>query len=733
MNKYRLPKIFLKIFSIFSKTLKILIGIKKIKKILIYYEEFLFCPFSLFSIICAIFNLIFIALIFIKIPLDLSFDLNIFYQKNYFLLEKIILIFFIFDILVKLNTGIYFKGNLITDRRVIFKKYVAKGKFFRDFLSLLGLIFKLINYNSLFKEYDFKLFYCFFILRLKNFNENLKILEDAYPGKMRNFFSALKLIIFTLFSSHIFSCIWYSVANMQLGNVHTWLDERNLVDQIWWKKYLSAYYYVCVTMNTVGYGDIVPKNEIETIYSIFFIYFACGMFGYTINCIVNIFQDLNKEKKEFEKNLSFLNAYLKKKNVNGELSTRIRNYFEYAWKEEVNENKEEEKKILEKLSQNLKEEILFEGHKYILNKMPFLTENFSEDFQRKLICVIDENRYIPNEIIYLKGDYEDLRIYFIVKGEIEIFLETRGEDNNYFTTINKLEKNNAFGEISFFSDSPHGSCAKSSNFSTLYSIKIKDFLNIIKLYPSDHEKYCEIRDNIRINKNFSILSVKCLSCKENSHFIYNCPYLNFKPFKDILIKKFTHNYEQKRKKNLRINKTKHNALKNMKKMNKLFLKEKDNEYREFSESVPKQYHDLKLLSSKKGKTKVKEILIKKKEENFIKIDNFDVLKNFVNYFPNDNSYHIIKRVNFRNQYVFNDKFSQNSLIFFKNYSRRERIKKFERKKNFILNSNSKYKLLSINPKTIENEKWKKFVNEMRIENLLKLIEIIKFSVKLQKR
>lgn len=43
---------------------------------------------------------------------------------------------------------------------------------------------------------------------------------------------------------------------------------------------MKAYYFITVTMVTVGYGDITPSNEAETFFAIITIFFACAVFAY---------------------------------------------------------------------------------------------------------------------------------------------------------------------------------------------------------------------------------------------------------------------------------------------------------------------------------------------------------------------------------------------------------------------------------------------------------------------
>lgn len=72
-------------------------------------------------------------------------------------------------------------------------------------------------------------------------------------------------------------------------------------------------------MTTIGFGDIVPTNVVETIVSIFTMIIACGVFGYTINSIGTIFLELKKEGEEKQENLYIINRYMNEKNISREL------------------------------------------------------------------------------------------------------------------------------------------------------------------------------------------------------------------------------------------------------------------------------------------------------------------------------------------------------------------------------------------------------------------------------
>jgi hypothetical protein len=71
-------------------------------------------------------------------------------------------------------------------------------------------------------------------------------------------------------------------------------------------------------MITVGYGDITPKSDSTRIFTIFVMIFSSGMFGYVMNKIAIIFQELDM-RKESSSSLSSLISYLKRKSLSTDI------------------------------------------------------------------------------------------------------------------------------------------------------------------------------------------------------------------------------------------------------------------------------------------------------------------------------------------------------------------------------------------------------------------------------
>ena len=54
-----------------------------------------------------------------------------------------------------------------------------------------------------------------------------------------------------------------------------------------------------MTMVTVGYGDVTPKNNIEMLFANLAMFFTCGLFGYTVSSINNIMANLSAKSAQY--------------------------------------------------------------------------------------------------------------------------------------------------------------------------------------------------------------------------------------------------------------------------------------------------------------------------------------------------------------------------------------------------------------------------------------------------
>jgi hypothetical protein len=109
-------------------------------------------------------------------------------------------------------------------------------------------------------------------------------------------------------------------------------------------------------------------------------------------------------------------------------------------------------------------------------------------------------------------------MYFIKEGEVVIHL------NKAKTILTKLSNKASFGEIGFFTGI-RKACAKTCEFSDLFVIYRKDFLNLISKFTKDKEKFNFIKDSLVLFNNYSVINLNCYTCKTEGHIVTECPVL----------------------------------------------------------------------------------------------------------------------------------------------------------------------------------------------------------------
>ena len=473
---------------------------------------------------------------FIAIPIEFSFNvdfLEFIIGKLNNTGKHIIFSLFIMDMFLNLNTAILDKGELIIDRKAIMRKYIS-NQFIIDLLSLVYFIIS--------NEADIYSFISFiFFVRLISVTNVINRIESSLflDESTYNKISFLKLICTVFLFAHFSACLWHYIGNVNQSNEETWLSELGIINEDWIQRYIVSLYYVVVVMNTLGFGDIVPKNSTERIFNVFFIYIGCSVFAIIINSIGIILQNINKRDRDFKRKMYMINGYMRQKNIDFRIRSKIRNYFEYIWNEEKEANGEEIQQIINKLSVSLKNEMILSSHFEMLKNIPFFFMNFSEDTLNKISYEMKEVNFTPGEIIYNQNDTNDPCIYIIRNGNVEIFVNHEIK-NEPLTILQSCKEGEIFGQISFINNEPQDTSARTTTFTTLYILNKKNFMKIIRKNDYDFQNYSQIKDQIIFSNNLENLYVKCQSCHNSDHSTKNCPIFHLQISKQRVIGK--HNF-----------------------------------------------------------------------------------------------------------------------------------------------------------------------------------------------
>ncbi|KAL4510985.1 hypothetical protein ABPG73_008063 [Tetrahymena malaccensis] len=463
------------------------------------------------------------------------------------------------DIFITLNTGIYIKGILCQDRRQLFNYYKSSKTIYYDISStFFTTLYYFIHFNGFQNSQGLMVLLLPIVFKHNDFYVIIKKLKQKFllDRRAQNIIELINLLKNILVISHIFACIWLFVGLMsEQNNIRSnnsdnsqpssWLDLVNIVNSPWYVQYLNSYYYIAVTMSTVGYGDIRATNPIEVLVAVFFVMTCSVIFGYTLNNIGEIFQDFFQFEKQIQEKRYVIANYMNKYGINQQTRQSIFEYLEYYWKDKINENTQEENNIISQLSDNLKEELLVQSNRLIFKQNRVLRDNFSQEILTKCLPIIQEMRFTQNEMIIDESTgNSDCSIYFVLFGEVEVIHKQNHptslinastkqikQGNNNYNEISILSQGDSFGEKSFFTGLKQSLTFRSKQFSKVLKIKREDFINIIQGDQEQYEIFCSINDRLIFTSDSSFLQLQCKSCKDSSHDIVCCPYLHLIPRK----------------------------------------------------------------------------------------------------------------------------------------------------------------------------------------------------------
>ena len=137
-----------------------------------------------------------------------------------------------------------------------------------------------------------------------------------------------------------------------------WLIKADLLNSPWDIKYINSVYFSFVTMTTVGYGDISAVSSVEKIFCVLMMIFSCAVFAYAVNIIGLIIEKIGMQHEKFRQNCRDISIFMKKRNINKQTQSKVKNYMEYMYFEKQNENSIEiTDEIINSLPSKLKNEL----------------------------------------------------------------------------------------------------------------------------------------------------------------------------------------------------------------------------------------------------------------------------------------------------------------------------------------------------------------------------------------
>ncbi|KAL4507963.1 hypothetical protein ABPG72_021336 [Tetrahymena utriculariae] len=503
---------------------------------------FIIVPNSLFNMLSLIFFCSCNFLLFFLLSIIIIYQGYLKYEK---MIVYFIITIWILDILVQLNTQIYKKTNLISDREKIIFQYI-KNRAIYDMIPLASIFLSIYTFD---RVYIKKFLQILSFLKLKNVLKDTNNMQKQLCMSVKNYYIIQLLnLIFKISSlSHFVACFWYLIGKVELHILEketTWYDESIGSDGVWWKLYLQSMYWSLTLMLT---GSNEAKTTAQMFYTSFIMLFTAIIFGYMLNTTGIILSQLNQRDEEKRKDLNILNDFMRQHKISKGLQGRVNLDLEYQYLNNLKRDQEQKEEVISKISPHLQKLLKIEQTKQALEKFSFLSKNFSKETVQDLSLEFNEEFYSPNQVVFQDKQVKNLSMILILQGSLQICQQIEKQT----LPVQFLKEGDAIGQINFFTGLEFQYCVKSVNFTKVIKIDREKFLEIIQKREKDYEKYCYIRDQQQFYMLYNTVQVRCAFCHQYTHLTTQCNLVHMDKQGSVFVAKFQQNFQQVRSKYVR--------------------------------------------------------------------------------------------------------------------------------------------------------------------------------------
>ncbi len=361
--------------------------------------------------------------------------------------------FFAVDIAVSLNTQTRIRGTMVADRREVGGRYLRTWLLLDLFAALpLGPVVSALAFPST------------TLVRLIRLNPLLKLLpasrtlRRAHATGINPAILRLSTLVFwILLAMHWIACGWIVVAPEELDPV---------------SRYIRAFYWTITTVATIGYGDITPVGNLQTLYAILIEVTGAAMYGMVIANIAALVANIDIAKVAHREKVDRVNAFLSYRAIPAALRKKINEYYEYLWE---SRRGHDESSVLSDLPNPLRLSVSLFLNQGTIGKVPIF-EKAGEDLIRDIVMNLEPVVFTPGDVVVRAGEV-GFDMYFISRGSVEVL---SADGKRVFVALGEGQ---FFGEIALLLSTPRTATVRAREYCDLYRLDKRTFDQVITRYP----------------------------------------------------------------------------------------------------------------------------------------------------------------------------------------------------------------------------------------------------------
>ena len=360
---------------------------------------------------------------FIIIPFFLSQNDFILQDNNLFIIILIIIdVLYIIDVIIN-----FFRAYKNYDEKIIKRTKKIISHYFKT-LFLIDLIqafpyFSLLHYMK--EKYNFNYPRIYILLMIKAIKIYNSQNNNSFVSDLSKLFSKSEIIddnksnimiLFLLLSSlNITTCLFIFLGR---NTYPSWIIKLNIQDENYINVYLTSLYFIIVTITTVGYGDITGNTVPEILFQIMLLILGTIAYSFIISYVSNYIVKINQKSINFENKLNILNEIkLHHPNMSNETYNEV---LRNLHNEELYQKKDKHL-LFENLPYSLKNELIIQMYKPIINNFVFFKDIDNSDFIVKVATSLKPLISIKGDILVQEADYIK-EIFFVKKGVLGLYI-----------------------------------------------------------------------------------------------------------------------------------------------------------------------------------------------------------------------------------------------------------------------------------------------------------------------
>ncbi|KAK7506782.1 hypothetical protein BaRGS_00002257, partial [Batillaria attramentaria] len=340
--------------------------------------------------------------------------------RDFMYIDAAVEILFGIDIVLNFRTSFVNKnGQVCYDSRLIALNYM-RGWFLLDLLAAVPF--------DLLYAFDINTGTLIHLLKVARLLRLARLLQKIERYSQYSIFVVAILMCMFALLAHWLACIWYAIGKEEVdGNPPNWtvgwlyelseridepIDNGTLPDTL--TCYITALYFTCSSLTSVGFGNVSANTNAEKIFSVCAMLVGAMMHAVVFGNVTAFIQRMYARRATFHAKTKDLKEFFRFHHFPKPLKTRMQEYFQTMWS--VN-NGIDVRDIMKDFPEDLRGEISLHLNREILSLPIF--ENATQGCLRSIALQTNRIFFGPGEVLIHKGDA--LRhIYYVCSGSLEV-------------------------------------------------------------------------------------------------------------------------------------------------------------------------------------------------------------------------------------------------------------------------------------------------------------------------